>query len=178
VASLLIGVSKDGVRIFGPVKDKKSRPRTILLDDEVMAVLVEHVRVFGLRPDGLLFTNENGEPIWRSTWSDNWTKVARPPGIEVGERALPSPPKLLRPMFLRHGGNIFFLQQVLGHADIRTTQIYSQLTPDSDEVVRTAMGAVMRSLHSALPETKRKRRWAQCGRTKCPIRTIPRQSRY
>jgi integrase len=41
----LLRVSAD-TPVFGPVKDKKNRPRTIPLDDEVMAHLVEQVRSF------------------------------------------------------------------------------------------------------------------------------------
>jgi integrase len=71
--------------VFGPVKDRKNRPRTIPLPDTVMAGLVEHVRVYGLRPAGLVFTNTKGQPIRRTTFSAMWQAAARPLGIPAGD---------------------------------------------------------------------------------------------
>lgn len=48
--------------MFGPVKDRRNRGRTIPLPDVVLAALVDHVRMFGLGPQGLIFTNGRGEP--------------------------------------------------------------------------------------------------------------------
>lgn len=53
--------------VFGPVKDRRNRPRTIPLPGVVIDALAEHVKVFGLGPSGLLFTNTKGEPVRRSS---------------------------------------------------------------------------------------------------------------
>jgi integrase len=103
------------------VKDKKNRPRTIPLSDEVMAALVGHVRIFGLGPEGLVFTNDNHEPVRRTT-SDIWGRAARPLGIPLGEGFL-----LLRHFYastlLHDGVPITVVQKLLGHARLETTQI-------------------------------------------------------
>jgi integrase len=141
--------------VFGPVKDKKNRPRTIPLSDEVMAALVEHVRTFGLGPKDLIVTNDNSEPIRRSTFADIWARVARPLGMEVGEGF-----HQLRHFYasvLIHGGaDIVLVQKMLGHASLETTQIYSHLFPNSADTVRAAVDRAMRSLKSAPKRSKRR----------------------
>jgi integrase len=72
-----------GVPIFGPVKDNESR--AIPLPDTVLAALVEHVRVFGLGPEGLLFTNSENRPIRRAGFGEMWRRPAGPLGIGLGD---------------------------------------------------------------------------------------------
>ncbi len=147
----LLRVSQE-TPVFGPVKDKKNRPRTIPLSDEVMAALVEHGRTFGFGPDGLVCTNDSNEPIRRTTFSDIWGRAARPLGIPLGDGF-----HLLRHYYasvLIHGGaDIVLVQRMLGHASLETTQIYSHLFPKSDDMVRKAVDRAMRSLRSAQDET-------------------------
>lgn len=61
----LVGVKEDEP-VFGPVKDRKNRPRTIPLPDAVLEALVEHCSTFD-RHDGLLFVGPNGGPVRPST---------------------------------------------------------------------------------------------------------------
>jgi integrase len=140
----LLRVSAD-TPVFGPVKDKKNRPRTIPLSDEVMAALVEHVRIFGTGPEDLVFTGDDGGPVRRSTFSDVWGRAARPLGIPLGDGF-----HQLRHFYasvLIHGGaDIVLVQKMLGHASLTTTQIYAHLFPNSDDMVRTAVDRAMRSL--------------------------------
>jgi integrase len=137
----------DGAPVFGPVKDKKNRPRTIPLDDAVLKELVEHVRVYGTGPEGLLFTTDGGLPFRRCDFSDVWRPAARPLGI---------PPRdgfhQLRHYFasilIARGAPITLVQELLGHADLKTTQIYAHLFPDAADVARAAVGAAFDEMGS------------------------------
>jgi integrase len=71
--------------VFGPVKDKNNRPRTIPLPDVVLNALVEHVAVYGLGPAGLVFTNDRGLPIRSATFSNMWQTAAGPLGVPKGD---------------------------------------------------------------------------------------------
>jgi hypothetical protein len=46
----LVRVAPGGIPIFGPVKDRQNRPRTIPLPQTVVDELAEHVARFGLAP--------------------------------------------------------------------------------------------------------------------------------
>jgi hypothetical protein len=61
----------DRVDILGrPVKDRKNRPRTILLPDVVLDALAEQVRRWPPTPEGLIFTNKVGKPLRRTIFAD------------------------------------------------------------------------------------------------------------
>jgi integrase len=75
----------NGSGIFGPVNDKKNRPRSIPLAQIVVDELSAHVARFGLGPDDLLFTTAKGRAVSQSTWSNVWTSAAAPMGILSGK---------------------------------------------------------------------------------------------
>jgi integrase len=50
-----------GAPEFGPVNDKRNRPRTIPLPQVVIDALAVHVATFGLGPEGLLLPGHAGE---------------------------------------------------------------------------------------------------------------------
>jgi integrase len=76
---------KDGEPIFGPVKDKRNRPRVVPVPDVVMTALSVHVGRYGLGPEDLIFTGARGGPLRRNTFSEAWGEVARPLGIPLGD---------------------------------------------------------------------------------------------
>jgi integrase len=67
------------------VKDRRNRARTVPLPIVVVNALAEHMKVFGLGPSGLFFTNTMGEPVRRSTFSENRRAAAAPLGIATGD---------------------------------------------------------------------------------------------
>jgi integrase len=124
--------------LFAPVKDKKNRPRTIPLTDEVMAVLVHHVRTYGLGPEELLFTNESNEPIRHSTFGGIWARAARPLGIEKRD-GFHQLRHHYASLLIQGGANRLEVQTMLGHASSETTEIYSHLFPDNTDRIRAAV---------------------------------------
>jgi integrase len=138
----LVGV-RDGLPVFGPVKDRRNRPRTIPLPDMVVATLVDHVRRYGLGPEGLLFTNRDGEPIRRTTFSDMWRTKARPLGIPEGD-GFHQLRHYYASLLIRHGESVKVVQERLGHASaVETLDTYSHLWPDEADGTRAAVDEVL-----------------------------------
>jgi integrase len=67
--------------IFGPVKDKRNRPRTIPLPQVVVDELSVHVAKYGLGPTDLLFTGGRGSAVSRQGFSETWMAAAGHLGI-------------------------------------------------------------------------------------------------
>jgi integrase len=80
----LVGVD-DGRPVFGPVKDKRNRPRTIPVPQAVVDALAGHIARDRVGPDDLLFVGPRGGPLRRTTFSDSWIAVAGPLGIPLGD---------------------------------------------------------------------------------------------
>ena len=80
----LTRVSDGDEPVFGPVKDRRNRPRTIPLPEIVVDELSAHVARYGLGEDDLLFTSASGGPVKTSTFSELWRKMAEPLGIPTG----------------------------------------------------------------------------------------------
>jgi integrase len=133
---------RDGgiVPVFGPVKDRKNRPRTIPLPDTVLAGLVEHVRVYGLGPDGLLFTNTKGLPIRRTTFSEMWQAAARPLGCIPSGDGFHQLRHFYASLLIHHGESVKVVQDRLGHSSATMTlDTYGHLWPDGEDRTRQAV---------------------------------------
>lgn len=118
------------VPVFGPLKDKSNRPRTIPLPDFVVEELSAHVARFGLGPDGLLFTRPNGGPLPRTTFSDTWRAAGEPLGIAKGEGF-----HLLRHFYasllINSGQSVKTIQERLGHQSaVITLDVCGHLWPE------------------------------------------------
>ena len=136
--------------VFGPVKDRRNRGRTIPLPDVVLAALVEHVRVFGLGPEGLIFTNEKNEPVRQTTFSDVWRAAAGPLGIPTGSGF-----HLLRHFYasvlIQEGESVKVIQDRLGHTSAQMTlDIYGHLWPENDDRTRAAVDSVLGAIGARL----------------------------
>ncbi len=141
---------RDGTTVvaFAPVKDRSNRPRVIPLPSTVHAALVEHVRVYGLGPDGLVFTNDHGRPVRRSAFSDMWLSAAGPLGIPKGEGY-----HLLRHFYasvlIRSGESVRVVQDRLGHTSpMITLSTYAHLWPEDDDSTRAALDSVLGEMGS------------------------------
>jgi len=139
----LLKCGKDGVPEFGPVKDKRNRPRTIPLPQVVIDALAAHVATFGLGPDGLLFTGPRGGPIRRTTFSDMWREAAGPLGIANGD-GFHQLRHFYVSLLIRAGESVKTVQVRLGHASAQMTlDVYAGLWPEDEDRTRIAVDNVL-----------------------------------
>lgn len=124
---------------FAPLKTKAS-DRAVPLPDVVAVALAEHVERHGTGPDGLLFTNEYGRPLRRSTFGDVWRRAVKTADAEgVTFHALRH---YYASLLIRRGASVKTVQGCLGHASAQETlDTYSHLWPDADEQTRAAIDA-------------------------------------
>jgi site-specific recombinase XerD len=140
LASLLvddIDVEAGTIRVLG----KGRRERMVYVSDTWIAeLLVDHLAtrsVLGLSHDQLLF-NQRGEPMSTAALRGRLSKAVAQAGIK----------RRITPHMLRHtaatqlvesGVDIRFVQRLLGHASIATTEIYTHVSDQS--VHRAVTGA-------------------------------------
>jgi integrase/recombinase XerD len=123
-----VSVDEGVVRVFG----KGSRERLVPIGRSAMSAVVVYLRE--LRPrlerdargKGVLFLNARGEPLTRmGAWKILRKYVAR---AGISKRVSPH---TLRHSFATHllegGADLRAVQEMLGHADITTTQIYTHV---------------------------------------------------
>jgi integrase len=108
----------------------------------VLAALVEHVRVFGLGPEGLLFTNSENRPIRRAAFGEMWRRVAGPLGIGLGDGF-----HLFRHFYasllIRAGENVKVVAERLGDTTQVVLATYAHLWPGDDDRTRLAIDRVL-----------------------------------
>jgi integrase len=138
----LVGVAADSTPVFGPLKDRHNRPRTIPLPDSVLFALVEHCRVFD-RHEGLLFVGPGGGPIRRTTWSDTWRRAAEPLGVAMGE-GFHALRHFYASTLIQAGESVKVVQERLGHNSATITlDTYGHLWPSDEDRTRSAIDAVL-----------------------------------
>jgi integrase len=133
----LIAVAEDDSPVFGPVKDKKNRPRTIPLPQVVVDELSAHIAQYGLGKGDLIFTSITGRPVSSSTWSVAWSAAARPLGIAHRD-GFHQLRHFYASLLIRKGESVKVVQERLGHSSATMTlDVYSHLWPDPDDEDRT-----------------------------------------
>ncbi|MEI6622336.1 MAG: tyrosine-type recombinase/integrase [Actinomycetes bacterium] len=128
---------------LAPPKTRAS-VRTIPLPNVVVTALSEHVRVYDIAEDGLLFCDPSNKPISRTAFSARvWI-----PTVAAAKITDPIRFHDLRhyyaSLLIRHGESIKTVQARLGHASAaETLDTYSHLWPDSDDRTREAIDSIL-----------------------------------
>ncbi len=94
---------------------------------------------------GFVFTNDDGNPIRRTRFSDMWRPLVHRAGLPegVGFHQLRH---FYASLLIRHGESVKTVQLRLGHASaVETLNTYSHLWPDSDDRTREAVDLVLGS---------------------------------
>ncbi len=101
---------------------KGGKERVVFLHPKIKALL----EVSGLRSEGLVLETQNGEKYDKRTLQQIVKNASRKAGI-----VKKATPHTLRHSFATHllegGADIRYIQQLLGHKDLRTTQIYTHV---------------------------------------------------
>ena len=118
----------------GTLKDTKSgMNRTVFLTDDVKAMLARR-KPANAKPSSLVFPDQNGEPVKKisKTFGRTIDELGFNNGVDDPREKVVF--HTLRRTFatwlLRQGTNIYYIQKLLGHADISTTTRY--LDADTD----------------------------------------------
>jgi integrase len=134
-----------GEPVLAPPKTEASR-RTVPLPQVVLDELGRHFDLLELTPaDGerLVFTNEDGDPIRRTRFSEAWRPMARAAGLPIGT-GMHSLRHFYASLLIRHGESVKTVQARLGHASaVETLNTYSHLWPDSEDRTRQAVDDVL-----------------------------------
>jgi integrase/recombinase XerD len=137
--SLQVNVSPAWVRCLG----KGSKERTIPVHEQAVAALEQYLGqgrplLLKNRPHQALFVNRRGERLTRQGFWLILKGYAKSAGIEAHVT-----PHTLRHSFathlLRGGASVRDVQELLGHANVSTTQVYTQL---ADEHLREVYESV------------------------------------
>lgn len=138
----LVGIV-EGEPVFGPVKDRKNRPRVIPMPEVVRSAVMDHLSQWSTSGEGLIFTNDRSQPIRRTTFSDIWRKAVEPMGIPLGE-GFHQLRHFYASLLISHGESVKVVQERLGHASaLMTLDTYAHLWPESDDSTRAAVDLVL-----------------------------------
>jgi integrase/recombinase XerD len=115
------------------VKGKGGRERLVPLNETAQGALQAHLAAVradereGKRVSAWLFPSSGGEHLTRQRFGQELKALATAAGIEPARVS----PHVLRHAFASHllerGADLRTVQQLLGHADISTTQIYTHV---------------------------------------------------
>ena len=132
----LIGV-QNGRPEFGPPKSAAGY-RTVPMPAVVTDVVAAHLARFRPRKFGLVFTNTYGDPLRKSTFSDQWRHAARIAGVPDSV-TFHDLRHFYASLLIAKGCSIKAVQKRLGHESaMETLDTYSHLWPDSDDETRAA----------------------------------------
>jgi integrase/recombinase XerD len=120
------------------IRGKGNRERTVFLSNGALAGAIEtHVaaRPATARPDDHLFMNTRGAPLSSQALRQRLRKIAEAASIE--RRVTPHMFRhTAATLLIEEGVDIRFVQRLLGHASISTTEIYTHIT---DTSLKTAL---------------------------------------
>jgi integrase/recombinase XerD len=133
----LVSLDVDDINMSGPYvrcMGKGSKERTIPIHEQASGAVAEYLNdgrapLVKNRKEAALFVNRRGERLTRQGFWLILKQYAKEANI-----ATPVTPHTLRHSFathmLRGGMNLRHVQELLGHANISTTQVYTQIAND------------------------------------------------
>jgi site-specific recombinase XerC len=123
---------------------KDNDPRALRITAQLSAALQARIKAPGIGPDELLFANQAGQPISRSTFrARTWLPAVKATGLDFH----------LRWHDLRHtnaswllagGADLKTVMDRLGHTQLSTTQQYLHTLPNTDDTALQAHARVRR----------------------------------
>ena len=117
----------------------------------VLEAITAHRQAFGPGPDGVVFTNEEGEPIRQNHAGRVWRAAAKRAGVEG--RSFHDLRHYCASVLIDSGASVKVVQHHLGHAKAsQTLDVYSHLWPEDEDRTRTALEGAFELLCPPRPE--------------------------
>ena len=127
-----------GQRGFGAPKTASGK-RLISVPSVVTDMLAEHLSRFPASSDGLIFTQGDGKPVSRSTWSDNYRSACAVAGVD-GRTRTHDLRHVAASSLIAGGLSVAAVQATLGHHSAsETLDVYTHLWPTDEERTREVM---------------------------------------
>jgi integrase len=105
--------------------------------------LAAHLAAFPPGESGLVFTDDDGDPIRRTRFSELWRPSVTRAGLPTGT-GFHALRHFYASLLIRHGELVKSVQMRLGHAFAsETLNTYSHLWPDSEDRTRAAVDTVL-----------------------------------
>ncbi len=118
--------------------------RAIPVPSVVLEEMTAHLQAIGAGPGGLVFTNDQGEPIRRNHAGKIWRAAARRAGVEG--RSFHDLRHYCASVLIDSGASVKVVQHHLGHATAsQTLDVYSHLWPEDEDRTRTALEVALRA---------------------------------
>ena len=123
---------------LAPPKTKASY-RTVPVPQVVLDALAAHLAAYTSGLEGLVFTNDKGEAIRRTSFGEMWRKAAKVAGLPVGT-GMHDLRHTYASLLIRKGLSVKVVQARLGHATAaETLDTYGHLWPDDEDRTREAV---------------------------------------
>ncbi|MDP9222358.1 MAG: site-specific integrase [Actinomycetota bacterium] len=123
---------------------KDNEPRTLRITAQLAAALATRIKTWGIGPDELLFANQAGQPISRSTFRARvWLPAVKATGLDFHPR-WHDIRHTNASWLLTGGADLKTVMDRLGHSQLSTTQQYLHTLPNTDDTALQALEKVRR----------------------------------
>jgi site-specific recombinase XerD len=111
--------------------------------DVLLTALSAHLAQFPAGPDGLIFTNEQGQPVTRNRSGHLWRGAAKRAELPA-ETSWHDLRHFYASVLIRAGESVKTVQERLGHASAAVTlDTYTHLWPSDEDRTRVAVEAAL-----------------------------------
>lgn len=122
-----VHLAEDYIRVFG----KNQEYRNIPLGKALKKLVKAYLSVRGYSPSNHLFISQNDTPLKRRSVQSRLRKYGNQAGISAARVSPHTFRHTFAKMYIRNGGNIFVLQDILGHSTLEMVRVYVRLySPD------------------------------------------------
>lgn len=138
--NLRIGDIDSDRMLIGIRNSKGNKDRYTLLSSKLLSLLREYYLVY--RPGKWLFEGPSGKPYSATSIENIFRKALSKSGITKK-----ATPHTLRHCFATHlleqGINLRYIQELLGHSDIRTTQVYTRVCTNQLSRIKNPLDSLL-----------------------------------
>lgn len=122
----VVDINLDDLLVMLDGKGRKQR--VVPFSFELRRALHRYITEFHRRPEALLFATAEETALDRHNVLRDVKELCRTLGFTPPARTVHATRHTFATGYLRRGGNVFFLQRVMGHSDLETTKRYAHMT--------------------------------------------------